>query len=261
MKRPIVPQRGPRASGLSSVTGFGRQATLTVVHRTRVKICGVCRPADAALAARAGADAIGMVFHPPSPRNVSVDTAREILGALPPFVTPVGLFVDAPVETVLGTARELGLRHVQLHGRETPEQVKALAPLIVVKAVCVERERFGETLRTWGRAIGSLGLTNLAGFVLETAGTGQPGGTGVANDWDAVRAAQAAGEFDGLPAVIAAGGLTPESVGAVVRDVRPYAVDVSSGVEESRGRKSAERVAAFVRAVREADGAIADRSA
>lgn len=205
------------------------------------------------LAARAGADAIGMVFHAPAARDVPLERAREILAVLPPFVTPVGLFVDASVESVLNTARQLGLRHVQLHGGEPAEQVKALRPLTVVKAIRVDRERFRETLDAWREAIRSMGLTNLAGFVLETAGTGKPGGTGVANDWDAIRAARADGAFDGLPAVIAAGGLTPESVGPVVRDVRPYAVDVSSGVEASAGRKSAERVAAFANAVREAD--------
>jgi phosphoribosylanthranilate isomerase len=223
------------------------------VHRTRIKICGVCRPEDAVLAARAGADAIGIVFYERAPRNVPLDRAREILAALPPFVTPVGLFVDAAADTVLAAARTLGLRHVQLNGHEPPEMVEALQPLTVIKAITVERDRFGETMNTWRAAISSLALTNLAGFVLETAGTGQAGGSGVANDWDAVRAAQAAGDFEGLPAVIAAGGLTPESVGAVVRNVKPYAVDVSSGVEESKGRKSADRVAAFVRAVREAD--------
>ena len=221
--------------------------------RTRIKICGVCRPEDAALAARAGADAIGMVFHAASPRNVTVDRAREILAALPPFVTAVGLFVDAPSESILATARELGLRHVQLHGDETPEHVRALAPLTVIKAVRVERGRFVQTLDTWREAIRSVPLTNLAGFVLETPNTAAPGGTGVPNDWEAVIEAQRAGAFEGLPALIAAGGLAPESVGAVVRAVRPYAVDVSSGVEETRGRKSEEKVRAFVQAVREAD--------
>lgn len=223
------------------------------MHRTRIKICGVCRPEDALLAARAGADAIGIVFHEPAPRNVSLDRAREILAALPPFVTAVGLFVDAPVDKVLSTARRLGLRHVQLHGHEPPEIVRALQPLTVIKAIPVERNRFRATLQAWRDAITSLALTNLAGLVLETAGAGQAGGTGVANDWDAVHSAREAGNFEGLPAVIAAGGLTPESVGGVARAVRPYAVDVSSSVEASRGVKSPERVAAFVAAVREAD--------
>ncbi len=135
------------------------------------------------LAARLGADAIGMVFHPASPRSVSDATARAILAALPPFVTPVGLFIDAPVDLVLGTVRALGLRHVQLHGHESQDHVKALQPLTVVKSLLVERDHFGQMLKGWREAIRSLGLANLAGLVLETAGTGQPGGTGVANDW------------------------------------------------------------------------------
>ena len=223
------------------------------MHRTRIKICGVCRPEDAALAARAGADAVGMVFHPASARNVSHDRAREIMAALPPFVTPVGLFVDATNDSVLRTVRELGFRHVQLHGTESPERVDDLKPLIVIKAIRVDREHFADELAVWRVKSRSLKLTNLAGLVLETAGTSAPGGTGVANDWQTVRNSRAAGDFEGLPAVIAAGGLTPESVGAVIRDLRPYAVDVSSGVEESKGRKSAARVEAFVRAVRDAD--------
>jgi phosphoribosylanthranilate isomerase len=222
--------------------------------RTRIKICGITRPEDAAAAADAGADAIGLVFHPPAPRCVSLDRAREILAALPAFVTPVGLFVDVDAEAVRDTAKSLGLRHIQFNGNESPETVAALSPLVVVKAVRVERDGFAQTLAHWRNAVRSLGLTNLKGLVLETAGTGRPGGTGVANDWDTVRRCRAAGDFDGLPPVIAAGGLTPETVAAVVRDVRPWAVDVSSGVEEVRGRKSVERLRAFVNSVREADG-------
>ena len=224
-----------------------------MIHRTRIKICGVCHPEDALLAARFGADAIGMVFHPPASRNISVERAREILATLPPFVTPVGLFVDQPAEHVIRTAREIGLRHVQLHGDETPETVAAVAPLIVIKAIKVERGRFGETLSFWRSAIRDERVTNLAGFVLETAGTGKPGGTGVANDWETVIAAQRAGAFEGLPPIIAAGGLRPETVGEIVRTVRPYAVDVSSGVEESLGKKSDAKIRAFVEAVRRAE--------
>ena len=175
------------------------------------------------------------------------------MAALPPFVTPVGIFVDAAIDSVLRTVRELGLRYVQLNGTESAERVDDLKPLIVTKAIRVDREHFADELAVWREKSRSLKLTNLAGLVLETAGTSAPGGTGVANDWQTVRNARSAGDFEGLPAVIAAGGLTPESVGAVVRDLRPYAVDVSSGVEESKGRKSAARVEAFVRAVRDAD--------
>ena len=99
-------------------------------------------------------------------------------------------------------------------------------------------------------------MRNLKGFVLETSGTGQPGGTGVANDWAAVALHQSRGAFERLPPIIAAGGLTPESVGRVVREVRPWAVDVSSGVEESRGVKSEAKIRAFVAAVRDAEDEI-----
>jgi phosphoribosylanthranilate isomerase len=225
-----------------------------VNHRTRIKICGVCRPEDAVLAARSGADAIGMVFHAPASRNISAERAREILSVLPPFVTPVGLFVNEPAEYVRGTARAIGLRHVQLNGDEPPKFIAALAPLVVIKAIKVERDRFGETLDFWRTGIREHQLTNLAGFVLETAGTGKPGGTGVANDWETVVAAQRTGAFEGLPSIIAAGGLRPETVADVVRTVRPYAVDVSSGVEESLREKSEAKLRAFVDAVRGATG-------
>jgi phosphoribosylanthranilate isomerase len=225
-----------------------------VTHRTRIKICGVCRPEDALLAARLGADAVGMVFHAPASRTICVERAREILALLPPFVTPVGLFVDQSPESVLRTAREIGLRHVQLHGDESPDVIAAVAPLRVIKAIKVERGRFEETLNSWRAAIRNHKLANLAGFVLETAGTAKPGGTGVANDWETVAAAQRAGAFDGLPAIIAAGGLRPETVGNLVATVRPYAVDVSSGVEETLGKKSETKLRAFVEAVRNADG-------
>jgi phosphoribosylanthranilate isomerase len=233
--------------------GAGGFSIVAVTHRTRIKICGICRPEDGAAAARAGADAVGIVFHPTAPRNVPLDRAREILAALPAFVTPVGLFVNATPSALQETVRELHLRHIQLHGDESPEYVAGLRPFAVIKAIRVDPEQFGQTLARWREAIQALGLTNLKGIVLETAGTGHAGGTGIANDWRTVREHQANGGFTGLPPVIAAGGLTPETVGAVVRDVRPFAADVSSGVEESRGKKSPEKIAAFVAAVRRAD--------
>ena len=225
------------------------------MQRTRIKICGVRRPEDALAAARAGADAIGLVFHPAAPRCITAEQAKEILAVLPAFVTPVGLFVDADLETLRRTVGELHLRHVQLHGHESPEYVAGLRQLAVIKAIRVDPATFGETLAGWRQAVQALGLANLKGLVLETAGTAQPGGTGVPNDWRTVRDHQSRGGFAGLPPVVAAGGLTPETAGAVVRDLRPWAVDVSSGVEESLGKKSPEKIAAFVAAVRDADAA------
>jgi phosphoribosylanthranilate isomerase len=218
--------------------------------RTRIKICGVRRVADALAAAHAGADAIGMVLHPASRRNVPFEVAKEILATLPPFVTPVGLFVDESVPTVTRMANELGLRHVQLNGDESPQFVANLAPLRVIKALRVDRATFGQTLATWRDAAAAMDLRHLCGVVLEPAHTGQAGGTGVANDWSTVVDAIAAGAFGGLPPLIAAGGLNPDNVAAVVRLVKPYAVDVSSGVEDGvAGEKSARKIKAFIDAV------------
>jgi len=223
------------------------------VERIRIKICGIARPEDAAAAARAGADAIGLVMHASAPRHISLNRASDILNDLPPFVTPVLLFVDAPIDQIRESAATLQVRHLQLHGSETPEQVAELRAFTVIKAIRVDPQTFGPELLSWRTAIRKLRLTHLRGVVLETARTGQPGGTGRANDWQTVRHHRQRGDFIGLPAVIAAGGLTSESVAAVVHDIRPYAVDVSTGVESSLGVKSPEKIEAFVRAVRDAE--------
>jgi phosphoribosylanthranilate isomerase len=215
--------------------------------RTRVKICGVCRVEDALVASQSGADAIGLVLHKPAARNVPLERAREILAALPPFVTPVGLFVDAPAAEVREVADLLGLRHVQLHGDEDADCIAELKEFVVIKAVRVDRGTFRDEMNSWRKAIAD-GLKNLRGIVLETAASA-PGGTGIANDWEFVRECQAAGLFDGTPPLIAAGGLTPENVAAVVREIRPWAVDVSSGVEARKGIKSREKIVAFVEEV------------
>lgn len=230
------------------------RASITVLnHRTRIKICGIRRPEDALAAAAAGADAVGLVFHPAARRHVSADQARQIVDVLPAFVTPVGVFVDADVEVLRRTASAVHVRHIQLHGDEPPDYVAQLREFAVVKAVRVDPARFGDTLNAWRRAIVDLGLTNLKALVLETPGTAHPGGSGVPNDWETVRVHLARGELNGLPPVVAAGGLTRETVGGVVRGVRPYAVDVSSGVEAPDGFKSAEKIKAFIAAVRDAD--------
>src|SRR5437762_3220862 len=128
------------------------------MHRTRIKFCGMTRPVDALEAARAGADAIGLVFYSAAPRRVTLEQARAILDVLPPFVTPVGLFVDSPADEVLRVAGQLHLRHVQLHGHESPELIAKLGNLAVIKAIRVERDRLRETLATWRSAIADLRL-------------------------------------------------------------------------------------------------------
>jgi len=224
--------------------------------RTRIKICGITRPQDAALASQMGADAIGMIFHPDSRRCVSLDTARQILSALQPFTTPVGLFVDASPQSILDTARNLNLNHVQLHGRESPEMVADLQQrdrsLGILKAIRVEAGRFAQTLEYWRQAIVSLKLTQLKAFVLETP-SAAPGGTGLPNDWKTIAAHQQAGHDRGLPPLIAAGGLTPQTVAEVIEQLHPFAVDVSSGVEDQFGIKSEQKLRAFFDAVRLAE--------
>jgi phosphoribosylanthranilate isomerase len=226
--------------------------TIGLVARTRIKICGITRAEDARLAALAGADAIGMVCHAGSRRGVSLERAGQIVAAAGAFVTPVALFVDAPVEQVLQTARQLGVGTVQLHGQETPEQVAALRGLRVIKAVRVRGGQLAGDLDEWRRAIGQLKLDHLVGLVLETD-TPAAGGSGMANDWQAIARCKQAGAFEGLPAMIAAGGLRPENVAGVVRLLGPWAVDVSSGVESVFGQKSEALVRQFVEAVRGAD--------
>ena len=221
--------------------------------RTRVKICGVMRPQDALAAARLGADAIGIVFYPSAKRSVTVERAREIMNILPPFVTPVGLFCDESPQGILDTAAQLNLRHVQLQGGEAADEIAELSGLRVIKAIHVNGETISRELARWRDQIARFKLTNLVAFVLDTANTGVPGGSGVANDWPLVRELLTRGEFEGLPPLIAAGGLTPQTVGPVVRDIRPFAVDVSSGVESAFGEKSEEKIAEFIRAAGDGD--------
>lgn len=219
--------------------------------RTRIKICGICRAGDAAAAARAGADAIGLVLHGSSSRILTAAQANKIIDAVPAYVSVVGLFVDADEKTFYRILHDVPIQAIQLHGNESPEVVASLQPIPVIKAIHMDG-KISNTLKTWRKAISQLHLTNLKSILLETAGK-RPGGSGVANDWKAIRRLQKSGAFEGLPPVVAAGGLTPETVGAVVQLLRPYAVDVSSGVESGRRVKSAKLIGQFVRAVRAAD--------
>lgn len=202
----------------------------------RSKICGITRVEDALLAAEAGADAIGLVFYAKSPRAVDVQRAREIVAALPPFVTTVGLFVDMPRGELNGILEAVPLDLLQFHGDETPADCAGYhRPYI--KAL---RVRPGEDI-----AARCAGYPQAAGILLDTFVPGVPGGTGEAFDWSLVP------ENPGCPIVLA-GGLTPDNVAAAIRQVRPWAVDVSGGVEAGKGIKDAARVRAFLAAVRAA---------
>lgn len=198
---------------------------------TRVKICGITRPEDGVAAARLGADAIGLVFYAKSPRAVSLQQARAVVEALPPFVTSVALFVDPGVAEVEAVLKTVTPDLLQFHGSEPPE-------------FC---HQFG---RPWIKAIPMRDGTDLAaemeryrqgrGLLLDTYRPGVPGGTGERFNWDLIPAALA-------DRIILAGGLTPENVAEAIKKVHPYAVDVSGGVEASKGIKDAAKMAAFIR--------------
>jgi phosphoribosylanthranilate isomerase len=203
---------------------------------TRVKICGITTAEDAADAVEAGADALGFIFVPGTPRAVSPEAAGRIVATLPPFVTAVGVFVDRPVQDVLDIAAHCRLQAVQLHGEEPAESAR-LIPLKVIKAI---RVKDAESLRP-------LGTYPAQAFLLDAFVEGTPGGTGSVLPWDL------AAQVSGVARIILSGGLRPENVDQAVRLVRPYAVDVSSGVELRPGRKDRQKVREFIAAVRRAD--------
>lgn len=221
------------------------------MQHTRIKFCGITRVTDAVAACDAGADAIGLVFAAKSSRAITAAAAHEIVAATPLAVTPVGLFVDAAVDTVLESARSAGLTHVQLHGHEDPAYVSAITGLRVIKAIHVSPTIIDELSR-WRDARLAGSIPNLIAILLETHSSAA-GGTGVENNWDAIAQFQDAGYLAGLPPIVLAGGLHALNVGEVVRRLRPYAVDVSSGIEQSKGVKSIEKMRAFFEAVHGAD--------
>lgn len=224
------------------------------MKRTRIKICGVRDVATASAVVDAGADAVGLVFVPGSPRVVTTDQARAVVGALGPFVEPVGLFLDASVDHVRRTADAVGLRVVQLHGRETPAMVSQLAPLRVVKAVAFDPDNITGRVKPWFGACHPLMALLFDVPVIDRGHIAPGGGTGRALDWDQLATIKQSGGLDGLPPLVLAGGLTPQNVAHAIARVSPYAVDVSSGVEAGRGIKDNVLIHAFCRAVRAADG-------
>ncbi|MFP4143589.1 MAG: phosphoribosylanthranilate isomerase [Phycisphaeraceae bacterium] len=220
------------------------------MNRTRIKICGIRTPDAAEAAADAGADMVGLVFVEKSPRFVTLAEARQVIAALPGSVQTVGLFVDDSAERVAAVADKLGLSAVQLHGRESPEQAAALAPRRVLKAISFKGDVEAELARWRGHAPAP------AAILLDApppAGSELTGGSGHSFDWRALAELREVGGWDGLPPLMLAGGLTPENVGEAIATVRPWAVDVSSGVESSRGVKDVARIRRFCDAVREAD--------
>lgn len=209
----------------------------------RVKICGITIPEDARLAADFGAHAIGLNFFPESPRSISPYAARGILRELPPFVVSVGIFVNWLPDPVIALSQALRLGAAQLHGDESPQDVAEVSrKLPVIKAVRLEKGAAAPTLLRHRAA---------TAFLLDAARPGQFGGTGEITDWAAARS------LAKTHRIILAGGLTPENLFDAIYSVRPFAVDVASGVESRPGRKDPGKMRAFFSELDRANQAIA----
>jgi len=205
---------------------------------TRIKICGVTRLEDAQQAVDLGAAALGFNFYPLSPRYIEPAAARAIVRRLPPFVTAVGVFAnETDAGHVISLAREAGATAVQVHGPRFPVLHELLSAFTLVVAVAV-REGFKPE---------ELGKIESHAYLLDAFDPNRPGGTGKTFDWNAAREAKQYGP------IILAGGLTPANVARAVREVRPFAVDVASGVESAPGIKDPAKLRAFFAAVAEAD--------
>ncbi len=205
---------------------------------TRVKVCGITRPEDALLAIRLGASALGFNFYSASPRYIAPSAARVIIRQLPPFVMAVGVFAnESEMPRIVETARDAGVSAIQLHGPRFPGSIAQADGLPVIRAVAVADSFKAEMLA---------GLEARA-FLLDAYHPNLSGGTGKSFNWDLARDAGRYGT------IILAGGLNPENVGDAIRQVRPFAVDVASGVESAPGRKDPELLRAFFAAVEEAD--------
>jgi len=208
-------------------------------QRTRIKICGIREALHGVVAADAGADAIGLVFYRESPRFVTPGAAANVVAMLPPFVTCVGLFVDADEAKIHDTLKTVRLDCLQFHGNESPDFCASFG-LPFIKAVRMEE---GTNLLEWaGR------FSSARALIVDAHVPGVPGGTGQTFDWSAI-------PRDLPTPVILSGGLDAENVGRAVRAVGPWAVDVSSGVEASRGTKDPKKIVEFIRSVQREDAA------
>jgi phosphoribosylanthranilate isomerase len=196
---------------------------------TRVKICGITNRDDAQVAAAAGADMIGLIFYPPSPRYVTPEQARMIVESLPPTLLAVGVFVNESVETVVRVAQQSGVQMVQLHGEESPEMCREL-PWRVVKTFRFTAHVRPEMMADYA----------VEAFLIEGFHGNFYGGVGSRADWQQVAMLHPYGR------IILAGGLTPDNVEEAIRVVQPYAVDVGSGVEAMPGKKDWQKVRTFI---------------
>jgi phosphoribosylanthranilate isomerase len=205
--------------------------------RTRVKICGITRVEDALVAVNAGADAIGLVFYAKSPRYVTIEQVQKIVAAIPPFVSVVGLFVNAPKAEIESVLAQVRLDILQFHGDETPSFCEQIN-LPYYKAI---RVKAGTNLIQY-----MVEFNSAKALLLDAYNEAEFGGTGQTFDWSII-------PKNLTKPVILAGGLTPENVASAISQVHPYAVDVSGGVEASKGIKDAAKIAAFMRGVSSAN--------
>ena len=202
-------------------------------HRVRAKICGLTRVEDVRLAVALGADAIGFIFWPASPRVVTVEQARHLSSSVPPLVARVGVFVNLPPRDVALIAADVGLDVIQLHGEESPSEYAGIGRRLL-KSVSLPDDEAVETIAHWPEPVTPL---------IDSYDPVRRGGTGRVANWPRASALAA------RRPVVLAGGLTPDNVGEGIRAVRPWAVDVSSGVEATPGIKSPDRLRAFLGAV------------
>ena len=204
---------------------------------TKIKICGITNKQDAHAAVDLGADALGFIFVPGTPRYIQPQVAQGIISKLPPFITTVGVFADESVEAVSETIESYGLRAAQLHGSETPDYCNMVGKgcrVPIIKAFRVKDRH----------SLSPIPEYEISAYLLDTYVKGQKGGTGETFNWGLAREAKAYGR------IIIAGGLTPENVAQAVQHVEPYAVDVGSGVEASPGKKDHSKIKAFIQNVR-----------
>lgn len=210
------------------------------MRRTRIKICGVKDVETAQVAAEAGADAIGLVFVESSPRYIEPDDAATVMSSLPPFVDSVSLFKNPTLDEFMEVEQACPTTYTQLHGTEPVKLVQQCGPLLF-KAVQFDPDSIALELERWDR------VEEVDAILVD----GSPGGEGTTFDWSALVSASVAIKTP----LILAGGLTPDNVAEAIRIVRPFAVDVSSGVESSRGVKDHDLIRAFCDQVHRADSA------
>ncbi len=203
----------------------------------KIKICGITNHEDAETAVHEGADALGFVLYSQSPRYVEPALAKRIIGKLPPFVLPVGVFVNQDLDTVRRLFDDCGLALAQLHGDESPAFCESLHRPVLRAIRLRDRRSFLALAEFKGR-------TGVRGFVVDAFSETAYGGTGHTTDWSL------AGEVAKAVPMLLAGGLTPENVQEAIQQVQPYGVDVSSGVEQSPGRKDPAKIRAFIKSVR-----------